>query len=71
MIEEEPLQQEEVEAAGLEASGSVTSRSGGVGRIIALTGVVFAIGIALLSMTLLALNLLPEIFPTLAPELMD
>lgn len=36
-----------------------------LGRTVALTGVAVAIGLAVLSMTLLALNLLPQIFPTL------
>lgn len=39
-----------------------------LGRTVALTGVVFAISLAVLSMTLLALGLLPQIFPTLAPS---
>lgn len=41
---------------------------GKIGRTVALTGVVFAISLAVLSMTLLALNLLPQIFPTLVPS---
>lgn len=40
----------------------------GLGRTVALTGVVFAISLAVLSMTLLALGVLPQIFPTLAPS---
>jgi uncharacterized protein (TIGR02246 family) len=39
-----------------------------LGRTIALTGVVFVISLAVLSMTLLALSLLPQIFPTLVPS---
>jgi uncharacterized protein (TIGR02246 family) len=38
-----------------------------LGRTIALAGVVVAISLAILTMTLLALNLLPQIFPTLYP----
>lgn len=41
---------------------------GKLGRTVALTGVVFAISLAVLSMTLLALSVLPQIFPTLAPS---
>lgn len=37
------------------------------GRAIALAGVVFAISLALISMTLLALGVMPQIFPTLFP----
>lgn len=40
----------------------------GLGRTVALTGVGFAISLAVLSMTLLALNVLPQIFPTLVPS---
>jgi uncharacterized protein (TIGR02246 family) len=40
----------------------------GLGRTVALTGVGFAISLAVLSMTLLALGVLPQIFPTLAPS---
>jgi uncharacterized protein (TIGR02246 family) len=39
-----------------------------LGQTVALTGVVFAISLAVLSMTVLALNLLPQIFPTLVPS---
>lgn len=38
-----------------------------LGRTIAMAGVVFAISLAIISMTLLALLLLPQLFPILAP----
>lgn len=39
-----------------------------LGRTIALAGVVFAISLAIISMTLLGFGLLPEILPTLFPS---
>ncbi len=40
-------------------------KRGKLGQTVALTGVVVAISLAVLSMTLLALSILPQIFPTL------
>lgn len=39
-----------------------------LGRTIALTGVVLVIGLAIVSMMLLGLGLMPQIFPTLFPS---
>jgi hypothetical protein len=38
-----------------------------LGRTIAIAGVVFAISLAVISMALLAVMLLPQIFPSLLP----
>lgn len=40
-----------------------------LGRTIAQTGVVLVIGLAIISMMLLGLGLIPQIFPTLFPSM--